>query len=106
MEHLVLNNRIQYSEVPYQLRIQNKGLFYCAEQVARDNLRDAAQFVSVVQQFLLDIDEIEKQEGVNIRLRRIALDAIVGVVNIFTGVEAFDEFIRQQKRARDWLFKN
>ncbi|GAB2023454.1 hypothetical protein RyT2_25300 [Pseudolactococcus yaeyamensis] len=106
VEHLVLNNRLRYSEVPYELRIQNLALFYYALRVARDNLCDATQFVEVLQQFLLDIDEIEKEGGVNTRLRVRVIHAIVGVENKFTGVEAFDGFIRQQERTRAWLFED
>lgn len=106
VEYLVLNNKILYSDVPYNIRIHNVALFYYAVRVARDHLQDGSQFVSVMEQFLLDIDEIEKQSQVNIRLRRRALDAIFGVEKIFAGVVEFDEFIRQQKRTRLWLFKN
>lgn len=106
VESLVLNNRIQYSDIPYDLRVQNPGLFYYAIRVTRDHLEDATQFVSVMEQFLEDIDEMEKQDEVNMRLRRRALDAILGVENIFTGVVAFDEFIQRQKRTRTWLFTN
>lgn len=106
VETLVLNNKIQYSDVPFYLRKRNLSLFYYAVRVARDSLQDAAQFVSVMEQFLVDIDEIEKQSDVNVRLRRRAIDAILGVENIFTGVVEFDEFIRQQKRTRLWLFAN
>lgn len=105
VEHLVLNNRLYYSEVPYELRIQNLALFYYALRVARDSLRDATQFVDVLQQFLLDIDEIEKEGNINTRLRIRAINAILGVENIFTGVEAFDGFVRQQKRTRAWIFE-
>lgn len=69
-------------------------------------MRDATQLVEVFQQFLLDIDEIEKEGNVNTRLRMRAINAIFGVENIFTGVEAFDGFIRQQKLTRAWLFEN
>ncbi|MEI5992460.1 hypothetical protein A5881_004016 [Enterococcus termitis] len=106
VESLVLNNKIKYSDIPFYLRKGNLALFYYAVRVARDSLQDAAQFVSVMEQFLLDIDEIEKQSNVDVRLRRRALDAILGVENIFTGVVEFDEFIRQQKKARPWLFAN
>lgn len=106
VESLVLNNKIQYSDIPFHLRKENLALFYYAVRVARDSLQDAAQFVSVMKQFLVDIEEIEKQSEINIRLRRRALDAILGVENIFTGVVEFDEFIQQQKRIRSWLFTN
>lgn len=106
VESLVLNNKIKYSDIPFHLRKRNLALFYYAVRVARDSLQDAAQFVSIIEQFLVDIDEIEKQSDVNVRLRRRALDAILGVENIFTGVVEFDEFIRQQKRTRSWLFAN
>lgn len=105
VERLVLNNKIQYSDVPYQLRVKNIGLFYYAVRVARDGLEDAAQFVSVLEQFLQDIDQIEKENSVDVRLRRRALDAILVVESLFIGVVAFDEFIQQQKRVRPWLFE-
>lgn len=106
VEYLVLNNKILYSDVPYHLRIHNLALFYYAVRVARDHLQDGSQFVSVMEQFLLDIDEIEKQSEVNMGLRRRALDAILGVEKLFAGVVEFDEFIQQQKRTRTWLFTN
>jgi len=106
VESLVLNNKIQYSDIPFHLRKKNLALFYYAVRVARDSLQDAAQFVSVMKQFLIDVEEIEKQSEVNVRLRRRALDAILGVENIFAGVVEFDAFIQQQKRTRPWLFAN
>lgn len=103
VERLVLNNKIQYSDVPYQLRVKNICLFYYAVRVARDGLEDAAQFVSVLEQFLQDIDQNEKENGVDVRLRRHALNAISGVENLFKGNQVFDEFMQQQKRTRKWL---
>lgn len=47
VERLVLNNKIQYSDVPYHLRVHNLALFYYAVRVARDHLQDAAQFVVI-----------------------------------------------------------
>lgn len=104
VENAVLNNKIQYSDIPFKLRMENLALFYYAVRVARDSLRDVELFVSVVEQFLLDIEEMETQNGVMISLRRRALDVILGVENIFNGVREFDAFIQQQKRTRSWLF--
>lgn len=106
VEQLVLNNQIEYSDIPYMLRIKNIGLFHCAVRVARDGLQDASRFVSIMTQFLQDIDRFEQQTGENMRLRRRAINAILGVNNLFTGVLAYDEFIHQQKRIRPWLFDN
>lgn len=96
VEFLVLNNKIQYSDIPFHLRKGNLALFYYAVRVSRDSLQDAAQFVSVMEQFLLDIDEIEKQSNVDVRLRRRSLDVMVGAEPIFTGIEVFEKFISQQ----------
>lgn len=79
VEYLVLNNIITYSEIPYDLRIHNSGLFYYAIRVARNSLKDVSQFVSVMELFLTDIDEIEAQADVNIGLHRRAIDAILSV---------------------------
>lgn len=106
VEQLVLNNQIVYSDIPYALRIKNIGLFHYAVRVARDGLQDASRFVSIMVQFLQDIDTFEQQHGENMRLRRRAIDAILGVNNLFTGVLAYDEFIHQQKRIRPWIFDN
>ncbi|OTN83877.1 hypothetical protein A5819_003696 [Enterococcus sp. 7E2_DIV0204] len=100
VESLVLNNKIQYSDIPFQLRKGNLALFYYAVRVARDSLQDAAQFVSVMEQFLLDIDEIEKQSNVDVRLRRKALDAITGAETIFTGIDIFEKLILQQDQLK------
>lgn len=106
VERLVLDNQIEYSDVPYDLRIKNIGIFFYAVREARDGLQDASCFVSIMAQFLQDIDTFEQQNGENMRLRRRAIDAILGVNNLFTGVRAYDEFIHQQKRIRPWLFEN
>ncbi|MGL9971866.1 hypothetical protein [Enterococcus sp. DIV1420a] len=104
VEQLVLTNQLHYSDIPYELRTQNLTLFYYAIRVARDNLHDAKQFVAIMEQFLLDIDRLELVSGINIRLRRRATDAILGGETMFTGVSVFDEFLRQEKRVRSWLF--
>lgn len=104
VEQLVLNNQIEYSDIPYELRIKNIGLFHYAVRVARDGLQNASRFVSIMAQFLQDIDTFEQQNGENMRLRRRAIDAIQGANYQFTGIVTYDEFLHKQKKDREWLF--
>lgn len=101
---LVLNNRVHYSEIPYDLRVSNVHFFYLAVRAARDDLQDPHQFVMVIEQFLQDIDQLEAKNEIDRRLRRRATDAILGVERLFSGVVEFDEFVEQQKKLRSWLF--
>lgn len=103
---LVLNNRVLYSEIPYPLRTKHLGYFHHAIRVVRDHLADAEQFVCIMETFLQDIALVEQDGQIHTWLRRKAVDAILGVEDLFTGVGAFDAFIEQEKKDRLWLFED